>query len=65
MLKNVKRKNNIDFSFLTVPGPLPSTTELRKSQARPDCSINKNAVGVVIWLQVQAWGDDFAILIET
>lgn len=65
MLKNVKRKNSIAFSFLTAPGPLPSTTELRKSQASPDCSINKNAVGTEIWLWVQAWGDDCALLIET
>lgn len=40
MLKNVKEKNN--------------KKKQTKKQAKPDCSINKNAVGAAICFQVQA-----------
>lgn len=49
------------FSQLQARCPAQQSSE----KARPDCSINKNAVGAAIWLQVQAWGDDCSILIET
>lgn len=50
------------FSQLQAHCPAQKSSE---KKARPDCSINENAVGAVSWLRVQAWGDDCAILIET
>jgi len=48
VLKNVKLKHNIVFSFLTAPGCCPAQQSSGKKQTRSGCPINKNAVGAAI-----------------